>query len=155
MATEIERKFLVVNDGWRKMATQQKLMKQGYFAGGGKASIRVRVSGDSANINIKSATLGVTRKEYEIPVPYQDANELLEQLCEKPLIEKIRHYVPYGNHVWEVDEFGGDNAGLVVAEIELTQANETFEKPPWLGEEVSHDTRYYNVCLVKHPFKDW
>ncbi|WP_455208537.1 CYTH domain-containing protein [Kaarinaea lacus] len=155
MATEIERKFLVINDGWREQVAQQKLMKQGYFAGGGKASIRVRISGDSANINIKSATLDVTRKEYEIQVPYQDAIEMLEHLCEKPLIEKIRHYVPYGNHVWEVDEFGGDNAGLVVAEIELAQANETFEKPPWLGEEVSHDTRYYNVCLVKHPYKDW
>ncbi|MCI0505232.1 MAG: CYTH domain-containing protein [Gammaproteobacteria bacterium] len=155
MATEIERKFLVLNDDWRKLATRQKILKQGYFAGGGKASIRIRVVDESANINIKSATLDVARKEYEFPVPYADAREMLEQLCEKPLIEKTRYYVPYGNHIWEVDEFTGDNAGLVVAEIELLEMNESFEKPPWLGEEVSHDTRYYNVCLVKHPYKDW
>lgn len=155
MATEIERKFLVVNDDWRQLATHHKLMKQGYFAGGGKASVRIRISGDTANINIKSATLGVTRKEYEIPLPYDDASEMLEQLCEKPVIEKTRHYVPYGNHIWEVDEFSGDNAGLVVAEVELADTDEHFQRPPWLGEEVSHDTRYYNVCLVKHPYKDW
>jgi adenylate cyclase len=155
MATEIERKFLVLNDDWRKLATHKKIMKQGYFAGGGKASIRIRISGDAANINIKSATLGVTRKEYEIPLPFDDASEMLEQLCEKPVIEKTRYYVPYGNHVWEVDEFRGDNAGLVVAEVELDETDETFERPSWLGEEVSHDTRYYNVCLVKHPYKDW
>lgn len=155
MATEIERKFLVLNDEWRELVTHQKVMQQGYFAGGGKASIRVRISGDSANINIKSATLDVTRKEYEIPVSAEDAREMLEELCEKPMIEKTRYYVPYGDHVWEVDVFSGDNAGLVVAEVELAETDENFEKPPWLGEEVSHDTRYYNVCLVKHPYKDW
>lgn len=155
MATEIERKFLVLNDDWRKLATDHNMMQQGYFACSGKASIRVRISGDTANINIKSARLGITRKEYEIPLPCADAREMLEQLCEKPVIEKIRYYVPYGNHLWEVDEFSGDNAGLVVAEVELADTDENFEKPPWLGEEVSHDTRYYNVCLVKHPYKDW
>lgn len=155
MATEIERKFLIVNDSWRQQVTSQKVMMQGYFAGGGKASIRVRISGDTANLNIKSATLGVTRKEYEIPITVEDAREMIENLCEKPVIEKTRHYVPQGQHMWEVDEFVGDNEGLVVAEIELSEADEVFEKPDWLGKEVSDDTRYYNVCLVKNPYKNW
>ena len=155
MATEIERKFLVVNDSWREQVTNHKVMMQGYFAGGGKASMRVRISGDSANLNIKSATLGVTRKEYEIPIPLEDAREMIELLCEKPVIEKTRHYIPQGQHTWEVDEFVGDNEGLIVAEIELSGADEEFEKPAWLGKEVSDDTRYYNVCLVKNPYKNW
>ena len=155
MATEIERKFLVVSDDWREQATSHKMMMQGYFAGGGKASIRVRISGDNANLNIKSATLGVTRKEYEIPIPVADAREMIETLCEKPVIEKTRYYVPHHQHIWEVDVFVGDNEGLVVAEIELSDADEVFEKPAWLGKEVSDDTRYYNVCLVKNPYKNW
>lgn len=155
MATEIERKFLVVNEGWREQVTSHKVMMQGYFAGGEKASIRIRISGDHANLNIKSATLGVTRKEYEISVPVEDAREMIENLCEKPVIEKTRHYIPQGQHTWEVDEFVGDNEGLVVAEIELSDAEEEFEKPAWLGKEVSDDTRYYNVCLVKNPYKNW
>ena len=155
MATEIERKFLVVNDGWREHVTSHKSMMQGYFAGGGKASVRVRISGDSANLNIKSATLDVTRKEYEIPIAVEDAREMVDLLCEKPVIEKTRHYIPQGQLMWEVDEFIGDNEGLIVAEIELSDANEVFEKPSWLGKEVSDDTRYYNVCLVKNPYKNW
>ena len=155
MATEIERKFLVVNDGWRGHVTSHKSMMQGCFAGGGKASIRVRITGEIANLNIKSATLDVTRKEYEIPIPVEDAREMVDLLCEKPVIEKTRHYIPQGQHVWEVDEFIGDNEGLIVAEIELSDADEAFEKPSWLGKEVSDDTRYYNVCLVKNPYKNW
>ena len=155
MATEIERKFLVTSDEWRNQVSEKKTIRQGYFGPASKASIRIRISDRSANINIKSATLEVTRKEYEIPVPLADADEMLENLCERPFIEKIRHIVPFGNHVWEVDEFLGDNEGLVVAEIELSRADEPFETPSWLGKEVSEDKRYYNVCLVKHPFKDW
>ena len=155
MATEIERKFLVVGTDWKKASVRKCRMKQGYFAGTGKASVRVRVEGDIANINIKSATLDITRKEYEIPLPLNDAEEMLDQLCERPCIEKVRHYVPFGKHTWEVDEFSGENAGLIVAEIELQDVNESFEIPPWLGEEVSNDKRYYNVCLVKHPYKNW
>lgn len=155
MATEIERKFLIVNDDWRGQVSEKKIIRQGYFGRTAKASIRIRVSGNSANINIKSATLDVTRKEYEIPVPLADAEEMLEHLCERPLIEKVRHIVPAGDHVWEIDEFSGDNKGLVVAEIELSSADESFSRPKWLGEEVSHDKRYYNVCLVRHPYKDW
>ncbi len=155
MATEIERKFLVVNDNWRKQVTQQKAIKQGYFGPPNKASIRIRIDGDNANINIKSATLDIVRKEYEIPVPLADAEEMLQHLCERPFIEKVRYLVPQGDHVWEVDEFSGDNQGLIVAEIELSSADESFEKPAWLGEEVSHDERYYNVRLVKNPYKNW
>lgn len=155
MATEIERKFLVVNDNWRKQVSQQKAIKQGYFGPPNKASIRIRIDGNNANINIKSATLDIVRKEYEIPVPLADAEEMLQHLCERPFIEKVRYLVPQGDHVWEVDEFSGDNQGLIVAEIELSSADESFEKPEWLGEEVSHDERYYNVRLVKNPYKNW
>lgn len=155
MATEIERKFLTINDDWRSQATEKKIIKQGYFGPPRKASIRIRVDGDSANINIKSATLDIVRKEYEIPVPLADAEEMLEQLCERPFIEKVRYLVPSGDHIWEVDEFAGDNAGLVVAEVELASQDEAFEKPGWLGKEVSTDERYYNVRLVKNPYKNW
>jgi len=155
MATEIERKFLVRNDQWRAQATDKKTIQQGYFETAGRASLRVRISGDKANINIKSATLDVVRKEYEIVIPLQDAKEMLEHLCLHPIIQKTRYYVPYGAHVWEIDVFDGDNEGLVVAEIELAAADEVFEKPAWLGDEVSHDTRYYNVCLVNNPYKNW
>lgn len=155
MATEIERKFLLKNDSWRTEANEGSMIRQGYLAGTEKSSIRVRVSGEKANINIKSATLDVTRQEYEYAIPLSEANEILDTLCEGPLIEKTRYHVQHGDHVWEVDEFYGDNQGLVVAEIELNSADENFERPDWVGEEVSDDTRYYNVCLVKHPYKDW
>lgn len=155
MATEIERKFLVTNDDWRSQASQRKVIKQGYFGPPNKASIRIRIDGDRANINIKSATLDIVRKEYEIPVPLEDAEEMLQHLCERPFIEKVRYLVPVGDHVWEVDEFDGDNLGLIVAEIELASVDELFEKPQWLGEEVSHDERYYNVRLVKNPYSNW
>lgn len=155
MATEIERKFLLKNDSWRTEANEGSMIRQGYLAGTEKSSIRVRVSGEKANINIKSATLDVTRQEYEYTIPLSEANEILDTLCEGPLIEKTRYHVQHGDHVWEVDEFYGDNQGLVVAEIELNSADENFERPDWVGEEVSDDTRYYNVCLVKHPYKDW
>lgn len=155
MAIEIERKFLVINDAWRSQVIKSIAMSQGYLVGSDKASVRVRIAGDTAFMNIKSATLDVTRKEYEFVIPMEDAREILANLCDKPLIEKVRHYVPFGQHTWEVDVFEGDNAGLIVAEIELEHANESFDRPEWLGEEVSDDKRYYNVCLVKHPYKDW
>lgn len=155
MAIEIERKFLLRNDSWRDFADDGQWMRQGYLLGSAKASVRVRVAGNSANINIKSATLDVTRQEYEYPIPVTEANEMLDTLAEGPLIEKTRYHVTHGEHVWEIDVFSGDNAGLVVAEIELEDSQEAFERPPWLGDEVSDDPRYYNVCLVKHPYKDW
>lgn len=155
MATEIERKFLLLNDSWRRDADAGISMRQGYLVGAKRASVRVRVSGERAHLNIKSATLGVERQEYEYGIPLADAEELLDTLCERPLIEKTRYHVRHGKHTWEIDVFSGDNASLVVAEIELDSADENFARPDWLGEEVSHDKRYYNVCLVTHPYKDW
>jgi adenylate cyclase len=155
MGTEIERKFLVVSDAWREGARDALRFRQGYLPGVETASVRVRVSGGHAWLNIKSATLAVSRREYEYPIPLADAEEILDGLCQRPLIEKTRHHVPFGGHLWEVDVFDGDNAGLVVAEIELTSPDEPFDRPPWVGAEVSHDRRYYNVSLVRHPFRDW
>lgn len=155
VAAEIERKFLVLGDGWRKEAHRSELLRQGYLVGSERASIRVRMSDDRAWLNIKSATLGISRREYEYPIPWQDAREILDNLCAGPLIEKTRHFVNHGDHLWEIDEFLGDNAGLVVAEVELDHPEEAYASPDWLGEEVSDDPRYYNVSLVRHPFRDW
>lgn len=155
MATEIERKFLLKDDSWRVLADAGTHYRQGYFAQPGKASIRVRLAGDMAYLNIKSAELGVRRSEYEYAIPVTDAMEMLDKLCEKPLIEKVRYLVKHAGHLWEIDVFEGDNEGLVVAEIELSDEDEAFEKPAWLGDEVSEDPRYYNVCLVRQPYKDW
>ena len=155
MATEIERKFLVRNEGWRAHVSSGIFYRQGYMASTATCSMRVRYGGGQGFINLKSATLGITRKEYEYPIPEQDANEMLDLFCEGPLIEKTRYLVEHAGHVWEVDVFAGDNEGLVVAEIELDAADESFALPDWAGEEVSHDPRYYNVCLVKNPFKNW
>ncbi len=155
MAIEIEKKFLLNNDGWRKHADAGTAFKQGYLLGSEKASVRIRIEGERANINVKSATLGITRQEFEYAIPMQDAEELLTSLCQKPLIEKTRYHVMHDNHLWEIDVFAGDNAGLVVAEIELQSEDEYFSRPDWIGEDVSDDHRYYNVCLVKHPFCDW
>lgn len=159
MAIEIERKFLLLNDAWRKSVSSASTMRQGYFAGPAeeqqRASIRVRVEDQHAYLNIKSYELGISRQEYEYEIDRDDAEKMLATLCEKPLIEKTRYRVNIDKHTWEIDVFDGDNAGLVVAEIELMQENEYFEKPSWLGKEVSDDPRYYNVSLIKHPFKDW
>lgn len=155
MGIEIERKFLVINDSWREAAGPGMPIKQGYLVGGKDASVRVRLQGDTANLNIKSATLGVRRQEFEYAIPVVDAEVLLSTLCYRPIIEKMRYLVPYANKQWEVDVFEGDNAGLIVAELELQEESEQYEAPPWLGEEVSHDSRYYNTCLSQHPFKDW
>jgi len=159
MAVEIERKFLLLNDSWQQHVVSKNLMRQGYFAGPEKhqprASIRIRISNQHAYLNIKSYELGISRQEYEYEIDLNDAEKMLSTLCEKPLIEKIRYEVVVGLHTWEIDVFSGDNNGLVVAEIELDHEKEYFDKPDWLGEEVSTDARYYNVSLIKHPFKDW
>ncbi len=155
MATEIERKFLLKNTSWKEGADSGTRYSQGYLVGSKHASVRVRIQGDRAYINIKSATIDITRQEFEYEIPVDDANEMLETLCEKPLINKTRFHINYGNHLWEIDVFDGDNKGLVVAEIELSNKDEIFKKPNWLGAEVSDDARYYNVSLVKHPYKDW
>ena len=155
MGIEIERKFLLTNADWKNEAGEPVRFRQGYLVGSKNSSVRVRLEGDKANINIKSATLGIQRQEFEYTIPVQDAEKLLDELCDKPLIEKNRYFIKKNNHTWEIDEFLGDNQGLIVAEIELNHEDEMFDKPGWLGDEVSSDTRYYNVCLVKHPYKDW
>ena len=155
MAKEIERKFLVLNDQWHAQVRKQSYYRQGYLNDAKQCSIRVRVSDDQANLNIKSATLGIQRSEYEYSIPVDEANELLDKFSLGPIIEKTRFFVDIGKHTWEIDVFAGDNEGLVVAEIELHDEDEVFDKPNWIGEEVSDDPRYYNVCLVKHPYKDW
>lgn len=155
MATEIERKFLIVNDSWRQDADAGTRFRQGYLHGSDKASIRVRIEGNKARLNIKSATLGVRRQEYEYAIPLADAAEMLDTLCAKPLIEKVRYQVSYGGRLWEVDVFEGDNAGLLVAEVELDREDAPLQLPPWVGREVSNEPRYYNVCLAQHPYQNW
>lgn len=155
MALEIEHKFLLANDGWRQEVERSVFYRQGYLSGSPLSSVRVRISDTHAWLNVKSATIGNHRQEYEYQIPLADANAILDDLCHKPLIEKVRHFVSRGRHVWEIDEFEGDNAGLIVAEIELSQIGESFAKPDWIGEEVTEDLRYYNNNLTKHPYKDW
>jgi len=155
MPTEVERKFLVRDASWRAGAVRAERYRQGYLANTPRASVRVRVAAERAWLNVKSATLDVTRDEYEYRVPLADARQMLEGLCEGAVVEKTRYFVPHGEHTWEVDVFEGDNAGLVVAEVELRDRDEVFDYPPWVGEEVSDDPRYYNVCLARHPYKAW
>jgi len=155
MATEIERKFLVLNDDWRAIVRSDMKIIQAYLATNESSSTRIRIQNDKANINIKSATLGITRSEFEYAIPVVDAQSMIDDLCIKPVIEKTRYIVKYMHHTWEIDVFSGDNEGLIVAEIELSSPDEAFEKPSWLGKEVSNDARYYNVCLVKNPYKTW
>jgi adenylate cyclase len=155
VAKEIERKFLVVDDSWHSAATGSARYLQGYLANGARSSVRIRIDGDTAWLNIKSATLDIERVEYEYPVPLADGEEMLARLCEGRLVEKRRWFVPHEGKTWEVDVFEGENEGLVVAEIELDSAEEEFARPAWLGEEVSHDSRYYNVYLARHPYSTW
>jgi adenylate cyclase len=155
MATEIEHKFLVKNDDWRALVSHSALFKQGYLNSDKTSSVRVRVAGNQAWLNIKSATVGTHRMEYEYEIPLSDAEEILTQLCHKPLIEKTRYFVNDAAHLWEIDVFSGENQGLIVAEIELSAIGESFAKPAWLGEEVTHDVRYYNNNLCRHPYSEW
>ena len=155
MGLEIERKFLLSGDAWRILAHDSERLRQGYLNNETHCSVRVRTSLDRAWINIKGVTIGAQRQEFEYEIPLADAHRMLDTLSIDSVIEKVRHYVSVGRHVWEIDEFEGDNAGLVVAEIELGHTDEEFDKPDWIGEEVTHDERYYNTCLARHPFKDW
>ena len=155
MGVEIERKFLVADDSWREAAPAGVRYRQGYLSTDPRNAVRVRVSGDRAWLNIKSATVGVTRREYEYEVPAADAHVILEELCVKPLIEKTRFVVEHDGRAWEIDVFEGDNAGLVVAEVELESEDEKITLPAWAGEDVSHDVRYYNQRLVEHPYSRW
>lgn len=161
MGIEIERKFLVTNDDWRAAAHAVIPMAQGYIndtaamdSGAQKASVRVRIQGDAAYLNIKSRELGHTREEFDYPIPVGDARDLLA-LCVGGLIDKRRHLVHHGGLLWEVDEFLGDNAGLVVAEVELQSADQAFDRPGWAGAEVTDELRYYNLALASHPYSRW
>ncbi len=155
MASEIERKFLVRNESWRENARDPLSIRQGYILGSAKASVRVRVGGNRAWLNMKSARVGIARAEFEYEIPAADAEQILSTLCVRPLIEKTRYFIDHGHHRWEVDVFEGDNTGLVVAEIELRSEDEIFERPPWAGKDVSDDPRYYNASLVKRPYSLW
>lgn len=155
MATEIERKFLVRDAGWRAGADAGTHYRQGYLAGSEQCSVRVRAAADAAWLNIKGARVGASREEFEYPVPLADARAMLDALCGDRVLEKIRYRVRHAGHVWEVDCFEGANAGLVVAEIELAAEDEPFQCPPWVGREVTGEARYYNARLVTHPYRDW
>jgi adenylate cyclase len=154
MGIEIERKFLLKGDGWRGLG-QPTLMRQGYLVADPVRTVRVRIEGERAVITIKSKTTGASRGEWEYEIPVPDAAELLERLCEQPLVEKVRHRIEHAGHTWEVDEFQGENAGLVVAEIELGSEDEAFERPDWIGQEVTDDPRYYNSSLIRLPYSKW
>lgn len=155
MALEIEHKFLLANDDWRQLVTHSVVYRQGYMSSLSTCSIRVRISDDQAWLNIKSATIGNSRHEYEYEIPVIDADEMLNALCQKPLIEKIRHFVKIEELIWEIDEFKGENEGLILAEIELSSLNQFFARPAWLGREVTDDLRYYNNNLAKQPYSLW
>ena len=155
MAQEIERKFLVKDDSWRATAGAGKPYRQGYLCTDKERVVRIRTKDGCGFLTIKGAREGISAAEYEYPIPADDAEEMLQKLCLRPLIEKIRYEVPYRGLLWEIDEFRGDNQGLVVAEVELSSEEQKVILPPWAGTEVSHDKRYANASLVQSPFTTW
>lgn len=154
MGKEIERKFLVIGEAWRGIA-QGTLYRQGYLNSAKERTVRVRTVGDRAFLTIKGLTVGASRVEYEYEIPFEDGNFLLDNLAEKPIIEKKRYRIPQGKFVWEIDEFFGENQGLIVAEIELESEDEAFDRPEWAGQEVTGDPRYFNSNLIRHPYTRW
>ena len=154
MPLEIERKFLVTDDGWRQPGRGVRY-RQGYLSTHPGRSVRVRSGAGKGFITIKGLTVNSTRAEYEYPIPPADAEELLDTLCLKPLIEKTRYVVEHAGLRWEVDEFEGVNAGLLIAEVELASADQRIQLPPWVGAEVTDDPRYYNASLISHPYSTW
>ena len=153
MGIEIERKFLLRGADWRAQARDRTRMVQGYL-GGEHCSVRVRIEDAAASLNVKSRELGARRLEFEYPLPLADAEDMLRRFCPQR-VEKWRHRIVAGTHVWEIDEFLGENAGLLVAEIELRAEDEPFERPPWLGDEVTGQARYYNLNLATTPYARW
>jgi len=154
MAKEIERKFLVKGDAWRKLA-QGTHYRQGYLSTVKERTVRVRTIDDKGFLTIKGISVGASRAEYEYEISVDDANAMLDKLCERPLIEKTRYKIEHQGFIWEVDEFEGDNQGLIVAEIELKDENQKFDLPQWIGEEVTGDPRYFNSNLLKNPYTMW
>ena len=155
MGTEIERKFLVVNDSWRSQVVRRRPFEQGYLAITGDCAVRVRVDGERAALNIKNATLDIQRQEYEYPIPLADAREMLDSLCLGRSLRKVRHWVEHDGDVWEVDVFEGQNQGLVLAELEVEHREQRFSVPGWVGREVSGDERYLNSYLAVTPYRTW
>lgn len=154
MGKEIERKFLVKNEAWRSQARGIKC-RQGYLNSDKDRTVRVRTVQGKGFLSIKGMTKGVTRTEYEYEIPVADADTLLDEICEKPLIEKNRYRIEHRGRIWEVDEFFEENHGLIVAEVELDSEARVFDKPAWIGEEVTGDPRYFNSNLIKHPYSKW
>lgn len=155
MAFEIERKFLLKSDAWRTEVSSIKQIRQAYFCNTEKASLRVRIADQTAYLSSKSMTFDIRRHEFEYEIPLHDAEFMIENMCQGSAIIKNRHHVTIGQHIWEIDEFSGDNSGLIVAEVELQDEAEPFTRPDWLGREVSQDGRYMNMSLVNNPYKNW
>ena len=153
MAVEIERKFLVREDTWR--SEKGTRYRQGYLSSVKERTVRIRTIGDRGYLTIKGVSKGAVRTEYEYEIPLAEAEAMLDELCEKPLIEKKRYKIDFKGFVWEVDEFFGENQGLVVAEVELEEEDQVFSKPEWAGEEVTGDPKYFNANLIHHPYQDW
>jgi len=154
MPVEIERKFLVTGDAWRARATGRQY-RQGYLSSDPERSVRVRLAGEQAWLTIKGASRGAARAEYEYSIPVEHAREMLDSLCLQPLIEKTRYRLEHAGLTWEIDEFAGDNAGLVIAEVELDSEFQAIDLPDWVGADVTADPRYYNASLIAHPYSQW
>lgn len=155
MALEIERKFLLKGDAWRSLGSGT-VYRQGYIrTENQQTTVRVRVIGEQGYLTLKGKTIGATRSEFEYPIPVVDAVEMLNFLCDRPLIEKTRYKIEFGGVIWEIDEFMGDNEGLIIAEVELEHEDQQLELPEWIGQEVTGDSKYYNVNLVRHPYTQW
>jgi adenylate cyclase len=155
MGREVERKYLVTDDRWRQRVGPGAHYRQGYLCADPQRSVRVRLAANEAALTIKGNVEGAARDEFEYPIPAADANQILERLCIKPIIEKTRYEIQFGGVKWQVDEFAGENEGLVIAEVETSKAPEEIPKPEWLGEDVTDDPRYSNVNLVKQPYSRW
>ena len=154
MAQEIERKFLVKGEGWRKLSSGV-LYSQGYLSTVKERTVRIRIQNNEATLTIKSITKGISRSEFEYTIPLVDAEIMLQQMAVQPIIKKYRYRIPVDDVVWEIDEFLGANQGLIIAELELQSPDQIFRLPDWIGQEVSLDPRYYNNNLVKKPFTEW
>jgi len=155
MGIEIERKYLLKDDRWRDEIVTSEVIEQAYLCGTNSLALRILITGNKALLGLKSSQNGIHRHEYEYAVPLSDAESMIQNICTEPPLRKTRHRIYRGELCWEIDEFSGDNQGLIVAEIELDNVNQVFEKPEWLGDEISTDTRYYNNNLFAHPYKNW
>ncbi|KAF0247872.1 MAG: hypothetical protein FD167_2729 [bacterium] len=154
MAKEIERKFLIINEEWRELAIGT-LYRQGYLSTVPERTVRIRVVGEKAYFTVKGITKGLTRTEFEYEIPILDASQMLDGLCERPIIEKFRYKLDFAGLTWEIDEYLGENQGLIIAEVELEDESQSLNLPNWVGKEVSYDPKYYNANLVANPFSKW